>query len=868
MDKQGQITRFTHFTRFTHARRRPLWVLCCLGLALCLHKGAIADSAQGADTALGNKQNPTGQDPGVGAGAEAIGTFRPGGSRTPTGLRYASPPAYPAPPEAASGWITSLSLEFGFWGGDGNLGNASFRQYADWSNGLALNWFSFGAENPADAMYVDLRASNVGSRDQFYGLEFGRYNDFRVKAFVNQMPHALGDGSSFFQGAGTAYLALPSSLTPAASTLAEISAAADAGAPWAFKVQRDRAGVRADLSLSEHWKAAVSYTFENRKGSRPMGGSMFFPIDLGGTVVGGISEIIEPIDYKTHDLVGQLQYATARTQFNVDLSASLFRNSNAALTWENPFNVASVIGPNPYAANLPYGQMSLAPDNQAYNIKASLSHTVPEWARARFSATVAMGRMTQNEDLLAPSVNTGTGGLSIPGSSWNNADWNTTAALSQQSAQARIDTRLIDLAMSVVPKDGLSVRAKFRHHETDNKSAYTAYNPLTGEYGYLALGGAQGTVVPFEGGIYSPASPLWHYRSIPFDGSQTNVSLEADYSLRRKTTLTASVERETYRRHFRERSRTWDDKVKLSIADRNIGDGTVRASYEYNKRRGSEYNDDPYQQFYTSSLPGAPVTGIPHTLAELRKYDLADRQQQIVNLRFNYPLREDLDAGLNLQAKRIDWGAQFGRVDRQSHGSVNFDLSWTPADGATAYGFFSHERSRIRQANVNDSAANMIGSPNVGGPVYLSQNVWDATSKDRSNVFGMGFKKSFTERLILDASFSMTRSKSSLGYGYVDAAGATLGTPGVDIGDVGNAFPDMSYRLHAFQASLLYRTSKQISWRFVARTERLTLSDWHYSGLTPVIESNTGGLLPVSFVDLGPTNYRASLFGVFVQYAL
>ena len=847
-------------------RLAPRW-LAAMAASLMFAQ-ARADSAQGTDTVLGNGFNPNGMDPTVALGFAAVGSFRPGGSHTPTGLRYAVPPADPDGVNGDKGWNYSLSLEAGYWAKDANTANPVFRQYRDWHNGLALNWIGFTAEDPGEARYLNFAASNVGRHDAFYGLAFGTYNAFRVKAFVNEIPHALGSGSSYFQGLGTDRLTLPPSLTPGASTLAAVDAADKAGAPYSFQVQRNRAGLRADWVLSGAWKAYTAYTFEQRSGSRPMGGSMFFPIGLGpGVTVGGTTELAEPIDQQTHDVAVGLQYASGLTQFNLSASVSIFRNANRSLTWQNPYDVGSFAAPNPLAANLKLGQMALSPDNQAYNIKAEFARALPEWRHAHVDASVALGRMSQNADLLPPSPNTGIGGNAPY--TWNNADWNTTAALSRPTSQARIDTALVNLQLSAVPLDALTVRAKVRYSETRNHTDYTAYNPITHQYGYLAEGGGQGTVVPGESGIYFPGADAIHYRSIPFDGSQQNLSLDSDYRLANKTTLTASLERENVLRHYRERARTWDDRFKVSVVDRHLGDSSLRASFEFDRRSGSAYDYDPYAAFYTSSLPGAAPDTVPHTLADLRKFDLADRKQQILNLRWNHPLREDLDLGLTLQHKRIDWGAEFGRVGRQSQDSLNLDLGWSPADGTTGYAYVSADRGRIAQANVNDSAANINGSANYGGPVYLTADAWNAVSTDRSEVLGLGLKTRLPKRVVLDLGYTLTRSVTRIGYGYSDAGGAVLGTPGATLPDIGNAFPDMTYRLHALQGSVLVPVTKQISWRLVARYEQTKIADWHYTGLAAgALPSNAGGLLPATYIDRGPSDYHATVIGIFFQYAL
>jgi len=126
-------------------------------------------------------------------------------------------------------------------------------------------------------------------------------------------------------------------------------------------------------------------------------------------------------------------------------------------------------------------------------------------------------------------------------------------------------------------------------------------------------------------------------RSVPYDYGQLNTSLAADYRLDRTSSVNATIERESFRREFRERDRTWEDKIKIGYVERGAIEGTIRLSYEYDRRRGSEYNSDPYQQFYSESLGPAPTANNPalasffHSIGQFRSFDLADRDQNILN---------------------------------------------------------------------------------------------------------------------------------------------------------------------------------------------------------------------------------------------
>ena len=88
--------------------------------------------------------------------------------------------------------------------------------------------------------------------------------------------------------------------------------------------------MRFDWNLGENWKLYASYTNQNRQGSRPFG--MVF----GGGDGGGNVDITESIDYNTHDILAGLQYNDPQSSFNLQLSASLFRNGIDTMTVQNP----------------------------------------------------------------------------------------------------------------------------------------------------------------------------------------------------------------------------------------------------------------------------------------------------------------------------------------------------------------------------------------------------------------------------------------------------------------------------------------------------------------------------------------------------
>ncbi len=139
---------------------------------------------------------------------------------------------------------------------------------------------------------------------------------------------------------------------------------------------------------------------------------------------------------------------------------------------------------------------------------------------------------------------------------YNCANWNTTAALSRPTADMRIDTTMLDGRFVLQPTSDLSVRGGLKFNREDYRNAYLAYNPLTGQYGYVSENGAQGSVVPGESGIFDPvtaASSITRVRSLPLDMQTIEGMLGADWKLGAHDTLGATYTYTRYEPSHRER---------------------------------------------------------------------------------------------------------------------------------------------------------------------------------------------------------------------------------------------------------------------------------------------------------------------------
>jgi len=975
------------------ARPRMKTLAISVGVALAQwgSVAAFADSAVGVDMAKGNALNPPGRSsvprPSDDDGYDTV-------RHSPTGQLYGAPyDLGTETSKTDNGWEYTGGIEAGVLGGNANSKNALFRKYKDLKNGAYLNYFEIEAEKADTAQHMSVVGGGTGQADQFYGFEAGRYNDWELHLFYNETQHVFTDNwKSIFNGEGSGNLtptwatATPvisgaptvgtgactqlapcwsyggktySSATAAlaingltgtpngAGTIPTVAGTATAtGANQSniaaaiaaqlavtpdseLSLVRKKAGARLDKTITDNLKSYVSYTHEARTGARP------FAINEGNIS----TDIAEPIDYTTHDFLAGVMYADKLTQANLRTSMSFFRNNiselNVAYPFQNGSTATSVI------QNATY---DLYPDNNAFNLKGEFARSLPDFYHGRFNAALSWGTSRQDDALLAPisaSQNAALAAAGITTLSGNNigyaansalvSNWNTTAALSQQTAKQRIDNTMLDLGLSMKPTDALSMKGSLRYFDSSNKGGYMAYNPLTGQFG-RGVADANGVNLDAIVGLQPGATPLTNGScyvppgypavtgcqfgllaangaNVPVFGQarstkQLNYGLTTDYDLSNTSSLNGALEREEFKRDFREREKTWEDKLKVGYVNRAIGTAgiaTLRASYETDTKRGSEYRYRTFEDLGTG-LPGltpqeqiAALSAVPATAGYaalnanlfsrysyyFRKYDQADRDQDIYNVRLNLQAREDMDIGLVLQTKVQKYPDLVYGLDTDSQHSLGLEFNYQPSSGTNLYGYYSYQKSN-KSMNLNSGIAGAAtctlanlatygysacsDSVNGVGGARPDTSKWSMDSDDQSNLLGLGFQKKFgTVQVGVD--YTYLSSATSINYQFgSNAINATAANQAAAALIAGAALPNMTFVQQTLNFNILVPISKRLLLRLYDRVEIGNVTDWHYDGVikNAVGAYDSGTLL----LDSGPTSYRANVIGLFLQYKL
>ena len=349
---------------------------------------------------------------------------------------------------------------------------------------------------------------------------------------------------------------------------------------------------------------------------------------------------------------------------------------------------------------------------------------------------------------------------------------------------------------------------------------------------------------------------------------QANYGLAADYDLNRTSSLNGSVEREDYFRNFRERDKTWENKIKLGYVNRALGETTLRVSFENDTKRGSAYRYRTFEDLGTG-LPGLGVatqaaiegTGVvtvngityPALNANLfsryssffRKYDQADRNQNILNTRVNVMAMEDLDVGVNMQVKRVNYTDSFYGLKKDNQNSIGFDMNYQPSVSSIITAYYNFQKGSKTQTMNSGTGTATCTSAILAAYGYAGCSdtttglngarpdtaIWTSETIDRNDTVGLGLQEDLGfARLGID--YSYARSNTKIGYNFGTTAFAATATASSAIAAIaGTALPDMTTVQNTIAVNLVKNIDKKTTIRAVYRYENMKITDWHYDSV-------------------------------------
>ncbi len=608
-----------------------------------------------------------------------------------------------------------------------------------------------------EAYYLDFTGKNLGLDTRNILLESGSYGRYRFFMEYDQIPHFISNNSrTIFDGAGDDNLTLPSGYDRTGKTTVDgiingISGIGGSGNLKDVDLELERKSGTAGFSLTKGpIDFNLSFKREEKEGTKSI-----------GAVVGFSSVVLpEPVDYTTDELRASLGYNRKAAQIELAYYLSMFDNENESLRWQNPYGS----GPsNPV--------MSLPPENEYHKVTLSGGLNLP--LSTRITVVGEYGKMTQDEDLLPYHAD--------PAALVN-------GTVPRESAEAEIETRLLNANLSARPVRGLGINVRYRNYETENNTPVDLFR-------YPSTSDATGTV---QAGLNTARA---RYNQ-PFDYKQDLLKTDISYEILRGTTLSAGYDREVINRDLREADETTENTYRGGIKTNISSYAAAGGNYLTGKRRYDNYNGevimDSFTQDYRTVLNSGlnPRTWLNHP--DLRKFDVANRDRtQYRAFASLFPL-DSVTLGVNYSLGDDDYPDTIIGLTESDSESYTVNATLTPIETIAMYSYYTNERLRSKQVGRN-----LLGTQLVTDipPSWFNQKYdWSSTNRDSMDTVGVGLNLSFLKgRLNITPDYTYARAKTRIdiwGGSYYDGL-----TPATTI----SPLPDLKTERHTFNLSGKYK---------------------------------------------------------------
>ena len=489
-----------------------------------------------------------------------------------------------------------------------------------------------------DGTYADLNASDLGLDSRSFSVRGGREGLIALDVRYDEIPRYFGDGAQTpFLGAGGATLTLPAGFaSPGTNTM-----------PLAANLRPIDLGYTARrLDLSGSWLGTDSLNLrmgfrrDVRDGTRPQYASF----------LSTAAQLPAPVDHVTDVLELAAAYSAAKWQASLAYQWSQFRNGTPALTWDNPFTAVV-----PGATR---GQLALAPDNELHQIIGSAAYQLAPSIRA--SADFAIGRLTQNQGFLAPTLTASLAPAPLPSA----------------SLDGKVDTFNGSVRITAAPLTGLRLNASYARDVHDNRTA-------------------RQTTPYVETDIFAglPART-----NTPFSHWTDRVKLQADYRGPATLRLAGGAEYEQRERNYTEVVTTRETTVwgRVSLQPVDMLGLSLKLAHA----------DRDHSTYGTAVWFGAAENPL------LRKYNLAARLRDSAGLRIDLTVSDTLSVGLSADYANDDYHRSVIGLTEARSGSVAVDVAWAASEKTRLHAFAQGESIRSLQS----------GSQNVGLPDWTGRS--------------------------------------------------------------------------------------------------------------------------------------------------
>jgi MtrB/PioB family decaheme-associated outer membrane protein len=698
------------------------------------------------------------------------------------------------PQQSAATWEGSLLFGVQMLAGD--RASSKFEEYRDVPSRPWLDVLSIERNDEKKGRYLLFDTTHPGLRDARATLRLGEYGRYGLEIYWDKTPHVLANnGRTIFQQSGSTFTlpdAVQEKLQQIATTDINDTQTGTQIDTAAFGAIIN--GLLHDTPLRvDRETLAVSY--DRQISERSSYSARISNERRAGNMPIGTSfsfpnqvELPMPVDYRTQDVNADYEYRGNRAVVRLGYWGSFFKNENLALRWDNPISAVDASGASSR------GQLALPPSNKARTL--SLTGAIDLGRDTRLTAALSAARWRQDEALLPMTINSA---LAAP-------------ALPAASADATIKTDLEELVLTSRPAEGVSLTARYRRRSVRNRTPQRVFD---------ASVVADTSLSPEE------------IETNPFSFRTTEYGLDAGWDIRSGLSFHLGAGRETWNRTHRDVSKTKEDTLRAALDYRPDPKLLARLTLQRSKR----------------DIKGAYV-GDEAQLPELRKFDEADRDRDLMGVLLDYTPCERLNATLTLNVSNDGYNNSLFGLRNARHGDVSLDMAYALTETTNLFAGLSFERYRYGMVSRYRP---VVSDVVVDDPL----NNWSSVSTDKVRTYWVGCNKTVKPgKLDWDFSLSFSDGKGEFDF---------TGVPGGHANSEPVPWPNVRYKLAVLGGGVNYHVGQDRSLRLGYRFEKYDERDFAIDVMQPYMAGVDPSTATSVFLGASQPDYRAHFFSVSLQ---
>jgi MtrB/PioB family decaheme-associated outer membrane protein len=480
-----------------------------------------------------------------------------------------------------------------------------------------------------DGTFLEGVAEDLGIESRRIRIEGGRQGRYEVGIEYDQLPNFRERNTlTPFRDEGDGKLALPGDWVPSSTTSGMSGLSGDLlNTP--LQTERERAGASFSFHPARRWEISGFARHEEKEGVK----------DLGATFEFSQAAILPvPFKYTTDEFGLNLGYSGKRFQSRLSYSASLFKNDQEAVVWDNPFvDPASPTG---------QGRMAEAPDNQLHQLGLILGYQLTD--STRIGARLSRGILTQDQDYLPYTINP-TLGADLPAANLN----------------GEVNTTLASVELNARPLPRLRLDASYTYSDRDNQSGTNVYHYVSTDLSQL---------------------PDAQRRNRPYSYKQNLLRLKAAYRFPKRVTLSLGYDDDSMERTYTSVEETQDATLWAKLKLRPFSSLEASLKVSHAERDASDFT--PLSEI-DSLLDNPDANYVNNPL--MRAHNMADRSRDKIGFGLAYTPIDRLSIGLDLDSFEDDYEEMVLGLRKAEGLTYTLSLSYTLSEHLSGSAFYSSD---------------------------------------------------------------------------------------------------------------------------------------------------------------------------------